>query len=1282
MISILFVDNEEVLLDLARSFLEKDRDSDNNPGFEVFTAISPDDGWEILNSSHIDVIVSDYDMPGKNGLDFLKEIKQAELDIPFIIFTGRGREEIVIEAISLGVDFYVQKGGNPTAQFAELKGKIKKIVEFKKSEKERKETENLFQTFFEHIHDAILIIENGKIIRANTHIYEIYNMTPEEIIGANIIDVSSEFQPDGHSSALRIDEYLKDAQTGGTFSFEWFHVRKDGIKFYLEATLTKLPSGTTDLFVLVLRDITERKRIEDELAAAYDNMEAAFEEAASTNQELIELHNKVKENEKLLSSITNSFPGVLYRCRPDDELTMEYISSGCLRLTGYEPEELLFSKTVSCKSIILPEYLAEVHRIWNKNSPTDKVIESEYKIRKKNGDYAWLQDRSNAILSDDGEILHFEGVLIDVTRTREAEITCKSNAEIQKEIIDFLPDPTLVIDNNGRIITWNQEMERLSGVSTETVLGQDYSDYSTYFYETPTSLLANLVLAGDINMIKERYPNIRINGDVYSTEVNNIKIRGKNCIFSIKARLLYREDGSVIGVIETGRDITEIRKKAAELTQQEEKFRILTENQSDVIFLLDLDRTVKYFSPSLKAFGGYNPDEEVGVQISKYFTNPEEYNSFIEVFEKIINKKASFEFKHIFRKSDGTGFWIESSVCPFIKDGEVVSILGVLRDISDRVKLEDELSIAYEDVQAALEEANSANESLMKQKDDLHEKERFLASILGNLPGIIFRYCKESGELTFIDGNVPEICGYDAETLRYDAVRGFPRLFKTNPFTTLQPLRRKFYDAGLRYDVTYQIDHANGELRWVFERSSRIIPSDGSPEFIEGVIVDITNQKTSEDKIRQSLATIKTIFDNTNDSIIVHSGDGTIIEGNKKFLTMYDISPGEEKNLNIRDISADDNAYDMVKSTWNEVLAGKVVDFDWKTKRPSDGVIFDVRVSLKSIKFDNNSRIFAIISDITDQKRREREKEEKLHRHQIEWEAVSAIALNPLYTHGMINEFGELITKTVNAVLGADIALWMLNDDNTEFVLLSNSTGSTFGQRRIVLNNHPEIFAAIEKSIGIFEDRQSFNGYNPLFLLGSSLAISMIGGVIRLEDQIVGVVTASSSTFKSWFEDEQVFLTQVADFVSGALQTEKIIKQKEDLASSYKDLEVSYSKLTEIDKQVKMAFNELWDTKERLRLSETYYHSIFDNNGEALVIISKSMIILHGNDAFSKLTGYTKEEYCDNFNLTDLLEAEDRDKIIGNINLIDKNGVMTFIPIEVKLKTKGDEERNIAMMVV
>jgi CheY-like chemotaxis protein len=127
MITVLYVDDEPVLLDIGNLFLER------TGAFRVDTLPSAPAALEILKTRRYDAIVSDYQMPEMDGIAFLKAVRKTDPALPFIIFTGRGREDVVVEALNSGADHYLQKGGEPRSQFAELGHFITRSVERKRA---------------------------------------------------------------------------------------------------------------------------------------------------------------------------------------------------------------------------------------------------------------------------------------------------------------------------------------------------------------------------------------------------------------------------------------------------------------------------------------------------------------------------------------------------------------------------------------------------------------------------------------------------------------------------------------------------------------------------------------------------------------------------------------------------------------------------------------------------------------------------------------------------------------------------------------------------------------------------------------------------------------------------------------------------------------------------------------------------------------------------------------------------------------------------------------------
>ena len=118
-LSVLYVDDEPTLLDVCKLYLERCSD------ISVSVSSSVEDALTLLETTSFDVIISDYQMPGTDGIGFLKILREKHCFIPFILFTGRGREEVMVEAMKNGAMFYIQKDGHPRSQFAELNNKIR-----------------------------------------------------------------------------------------------------------------------------------------------------------------------------------------------------------------------------------------------------------------------------------------------------------------------------------------------------------------------------------------------------------------------------------------------------------------------------------------------------------------------------------------------------------------------------------------------------------------------------------------------------------------------------------------------------------------------------------------------------------------------------------------------------------------------------------------------------------------------------------------------------------------------------------------------------------------------------------------------------------------------------------------------------------------------------------------------------------------------------------------------------------------------------------------------------
>lgn len=189
-IDVLHVDDDRSFLDLTRSFLEAELEL-----VEVTTVATPEEVVPKLAAESFHCVVSDYDMPGMDGLELLSEVREQFPDLPFVLYTGKGSEEIASDAISAGVNDYLQKQSG-IDHYELLANKIETAVARQRAERELRTTKEQYQRLVEQNVVGIYLIQGGEFQFVNEKLAAIHGYDRETVVDMSPLELIAESDRD------------------------------------------------------------------------------------------------------------------------------------------------------------------------------------------------------------------------------------------------------------------------------------------------------------------------------------------------------------------------------------------------------------------------------------------------------------------------------------------------------------------------------------------------------------------------------------------------------------------------------------------------------------------------------------------------------------------------------------------------------------------------------------------------------------------------------------------------------------------------------------------------------------------------------------------------------------------------------------------------------------------------------------------------------------------------------------------------------------------------------
>ena len=228
----------------------------------VRTCSSGTEAMQLILSDDFNAVISDYQMPGMDGIDLLKAVRERRPTLPFVLFTGKGREEVAVEALHHGADSYIMKGGDAKAQFKVLANEVRMAVSRREAEESIQYNLSRFNLIMRSLSEIIfLVTEQGVISYVSPSIAGMLGYAREDVEGRHIMDLRF-MDPGGTRQPGDLAGLMSSLEGEGTI----FSVKaKDGSVRRLLIKSTMVMHGSDRLLIASGRDVTHLLRIEDEL---------------------------------------------------------------------------------------------------------------------------------------------------------------------------------------------------------------------------------------------------------------------------------------------------------------------------------------------------------------------------------------------------------------------------------------------------------------------------------------------------------------------------------------------------------------------------------------------------------------------------------------------------------------------------------------------------------------------------------------------------------------------------------------------------------------------------------------------------------------------------------------------------------------------------------------------------------------------------------------------------------------------------------------------------------
>jgi PAS domain S-box-containing protein/putative nucleotidyltransferase with HDIG domain len=782
---------------------------------------------------------------------------------------------------------------------------VRDISERKRAQDALRDSEVKYRHLFENTQTAMEVIsgETGLVVLTNQATARIFGFaSPDDLIG---VDSMEYLLPEDRDRVVsQMAQALVDENWNESTELR---VRtKDGRLLWINGMVTHSEYQGKPALLVSMLDMTSRK--EAEL--------------------------KVAESEEKYRLLTEKTADIIWTA--DLSLRPTYVSPSIEKVLGFTPEEHLkqpveAQMTPASYANVQALLQEELRREQEGRNDPERTIRGETEYYHKNGSTVWMENLVSAVRDKEGHIIGVHGVSRDVRDRRQAEEEAKLAAQEWEETFNSITDMISIQDKDSHIVRANKAFTDRLGMKSNDINGRKC-------YE--------IVHGTNVPWPDCPHQKCIASGRPCTEELWEPRL-GKYLQVSVSP--LFNSSNAVAGSVHIARDITKRRKTEEALHESEEKYRLLVENASEAIFVIQ-DGLFKFPNPKALAIMkglGYT-QQEMETRPFAEVIHPEDRQTVLQAH---LRRLAGEEFDHVsqFRAVGTSGEirWMELDSVRLPWEGRP-AVLVFLNDVTERKRAED-----------AFRESES--------------RYRLLAE---NVSDVIWSLNMKSRQ-PFFSPSVTRLLGYTVEevtSLRIKEVvtpTSYPRAMMT--FSKLSAQQGNGSDGRhSSTQIEVELMRKDGSFVWVDISVTLVRDAEGQPAEVFGVIRDVTQRKKAEEALRTSEEYFRTLIENAWDAIAIVNAEGTMLYESPSSARIMGYEPEEIVGRNLMDfVRPEDVAanVDMFRRFRTDPGSTVMIDAGFRHK---DGHYIECEGTLQNLLHDPKvNGIIANYRDVTDRRRAE-----------------------------------------------------------------------------------------------------------------------------------------------------------------------------------------------------------------------------------------------------------------------------------------------------------------------